>query len=437
MSLPRYERYKDSEVPWFVSIPEHWSVVPLRHLTTCLDGKRVPLNSEQRADRSGDIPYWGANCVMDYVDAALFDEDLVLLGEDGAPFFDRLRSVAFFSQGPVWPNNHVHVLRPSSNCVGRFLVHALNTTNYGAFIDGSTRDKLTQSAMNRIPIALPPHSEQSTIVAFLDRETAKIDGLIAEQEKLIALLAEKRKATISHAVTKGLNPNAPKRESGVVWLGDVPAHWEVRPLKWLLSDTKAGPFGSALTKDMYVSSGYRVYGQEQVIPADFSLGDYYIDEEKFLELQQYAVKPGDILISCVGTFGKIAIVPGNVEEGIINPRLLRLRVGSAINSEYLSTVLRSAVVFEQFSMVSRGGTMDVINIGTLNAITLAVPPATEQIEILDFLADQTTKLDGLSAAAEQAIVLLKERRSALIAAAVNGQIDVRDAVLDKVEHGRL
>jgi type I restriction enzyme S subunit len=167
------------------------------------------------------------------------------------------------------------------------------------------------------------------------------------------LLKEKRQAVISHAVTRGLNLHAPMKPSGIEWLGNVPAHWDVKRIKFVSDSVKAGPFGSALTKDVYVGTGYRVYGQEQVIPNDFSIGDYFITPEKYEELCQYSVLPGDILISCVGTFGKIAIVPGNIEPGIINPRLIRLRCSKAIKAEYLVEVMRSNVTFEQFSSFTR------------------------------------------------------------------------------------
>lgn len=214
------------------------------------------------------------------------------------------------------------------------------------------------------------------------------------------------------------------KESGVEWLGEVPERWKVTRFKSLVNSIKAGPFGSALKKDMYVSEGYRVYGQEQVIPGDFTVGDYFISPEKFIELQQYQVAPGDILISCVGTFGKIAIVPKDIEPGIINPRLMRVRCAEAVSHEYLATLLRSNVVFEQFSFLSRGGTMDIINIGILSEIFLVVPPIDEQSAIVAFLNSETAKIDTLVGEAQQSIELLKERRSALISAAVTGKIKI-------------
>ncbi len=193
-------KMKPSGVEWLGEIPAHWGVKRLKHVTKCLDGKRVPLNSEQRGEKQGDIPYWGANGVLDYLDEFLFDEPLVLLGEDGAPFFDRLKDVAFYVMNKVWVNNHAHVLRP----VGIepvFLAHALNMVEYRSFIDGTTRDKLTQDDMNQITIQAPPVDEQRAIAAFLDRETVRVDALIEKVEKSIALLREYRTALISAAVT--------------------------------------------------------------------------------------------------------------------------------------------------------------------------------------------------------------------------------------------
>jgi len=192
---------KDSGVEWLGRVPAHWEVVALRYLADCCDGKRVPLNAGERAERPGTVPYWGANAIMGYVDQAIFDEELVLLGEDGAPFFDRTRPVAFRSLGPVWPNNHIHVLRPSSHQSALFLTHALNTTEYAQFIDGSTRDKLTQASMMSIPIAVPPLAEQIVIETFISKETGKLDELMKHATAAILLLQERRAALISAAVT--------------------------------------------------------------------------------------------------------------------------------------------------------------------------------------------------------------------------------------------
>ncbi len=268
--------------------------------------------------------------------------------------------------------------------------------------------------------------EQTQIANFLDHETAKIDCLIEKQEQLIKLLKEKRQAVISHAMTKGLDPSVPMRDSGVEWLGEVPAHWEVKRFKFTCDQIIAGPFGSSITKDMYVKYGYKVYGQEQTIAGDFSIGDYYLNEKNYQELQRYKVSTGDILISCVGTFGKIVVVPKNIEAGIINPRLIKATLKNTSDPEFISEILKSDEIYKQFELLSRGGTMGVINIGILNEIFITVPPKKEQRQIMQYLVSKKKMFNSLITKAQQTITLLKERRTALISAAVTGKIDVRD-----------
>lgn len=455
MSLPKYLEYKLSGIAWPRVVPAHWNCPAKLGAISSLKG-RLGWQGLKADEYREDGPYvvssahfsdhkirWD-DCPRVSEERYETDSNIqlavgdILLMKDGA----AMGKLAFVDTlpGRACLNSHLLLFRPL--CINsslayfpKFAFYFMQTRFFQEHIrvngTGATFLGISQEAIAKHQIAWPQIEEQKIIASLLDRETGKIDALIAEQEKLITMLAEKRRAIISHAVTRGLNPNAPMKDSGVPWLGAVPSHWDVKPLRRVISDVKAGPFGSALTKDMYVTSGYRVYGQEQVIPADFSIGDYYISKEKFGELAQYQVSPGDILISCVGTFGKIAIAPGDVEPGIINPRLIRMRVGKSLLGSYLEAVLRSSVIFEQFSFMSRGGTMDVINIGTLSAITLAVPPLVEQVGLLEFLDIETTKLDNLKVEAERAISLLKERRNALIAAAVTGQIDVRGPVVQQ------
>lgn len=214
------------------------------------------------------------------------------------------------------------------------------------------------------------------------------------------------------------------KDSGVEWLGEIPAHWEVKRLKHLTKETIAGPFGSSLTKDLYTQEGYRVYGQEQVIPGDFSVGDYYISEELYRMMWRYAVAPGDVLVSCVGTFGKVAVVPEDAEPGIINPRLIKLLPNrELIHPSYLGLLLKSRVAFDQMEQVSRGGTMGVINIGLLSELWLPVPPHYDQSAIGAYLDRETTKIDALIAKKERLIELLTEKRTALISHAVTKGLD--------------
>jgi type I restriction enzyme S subunit len=442
MSFPRYESYKESGLSWLGKIPSHWGIMQSRRLFSLRKDKATETDRQLTASQKHGVLYQDDYTAIEgqKVVQVITGAEILKHAEPN----DFVISMRSFQGGIEWCGYRGSIssayvmLIPSDTINVRFFSYLFKCKPYIQALQSTSnlvRDGQALRYDNFTLIHLPvlPYLEQQTIAAFLDRETAKIDALIAEQQRLIELLKEKRQSVISHAVTKGLNPNAPMKDSGIEWLGEVPEHWEVTRLKFLMSDIKAGPFGSNLTKDMYVSSGYRIYGQEQVIPNDFSIGDYYITEEKYQELKQYQITTGDILISCVGTFGKIAIVPRDIEPGVINPRLMRLRCSTTVTSEYLVTILRSIVVFEQFSFLSRGGTMDVVNIGTLNEIVLSVPKISEQSTIVRFVKSETAKFDTLTAEAQTAITLLQERRTALISAAVTGKIDVRGLVSAKTE----
>jgi type I restriction enzyme S subunit len=271
---------------------------------------------------------------------------------------------------------------------------------------------------------LPDLPTQRQIADFLDRETARIDLLIEKKQRLVELLGEKEESAVAKVVTRGLDSLSAVRKSGTAWFRDIPEHWEIRRLRFLVRGIKAGPFGSALTKDMYSSSEFRVYGQEQVIPGDFSIGDYFISAEQYARMFGYRVEAGDVLVSCVGTFGKIAVFPADAAPGIINPRLIRIRPSKIVVPEYLESVLKSRVVYEQMASISRGGTMDVINIGILSDLILPIPPVDEQQRILEDLNGLTASIRKTVVATNGSISRLKEYRSALITAAVTGQIDV-------------
>lgn len=436
-----YSSYKESGVEWLGEVPEHWNVKRLKnvirapitdgpHETPIFINEGIPFLSVDGI-QDGELTFEKCRYIsyeahQSYSKKAYIQLDDILLGK--AASIGKVARVKVDFEFSIW--SPLALIKPKlSEIKPSYLEYLLKSTltqyQIQQLSTSNTQQNISMGDIPKFVFSLPAIEEQTAIANFLDRETSKIDILISKQERMIVLLNEKRSALISHAVTKGIDSNVKMRDSGVVWLGEVPEHWEVKRLQYVLNNIKAGPFGSSLTKDMYTSEGYRVYGQEQVIPNDFSIGDYYISQEQYLNLQQYKVQTGDILISCVGTFGKIAVVPDNIEPGIINPRLIRMRANELVIPNYLMTVMRSIIVFEQFSLLSRGGTMDIINIGTLSSIVLAIPPKADQLKILDYLDSKTTKIDTLIAKARQAIELMKERRTALISAAVTGKIDVR------------
>lgn len=423
----KYTEYKDSAIKEIGVIPKHWDISKVKFLAKCLDGQRIPLNGTERGERSGTVPYWGANKIVDYVNDWIFDEELVLLGEDGAPFFDTTKDVAFAINGKIWPNNHVHVLRPNRLKVGiKYLTYSLNCTDYSLYISGSTRDKLNQSDMDNILIRMPSLIEQTQIANFLDYETAKIDYLIEKQQQLIELLKEKRQAVISHAVTKGLNPNVPMKDSGVEWLGEVPEHWDIKKIKYLGSILN----GYAFPSDGFTEEGIKVLKISNIQTMYLDWTDLsFVNENQAKKLEQFLVKKGDLVFALtrpIISTGIKATLMDLDEKILLNQRNAILRPNGLCIQKWLYYMILNQNFVQEFNnQIDKTGQQPNISTVAIGNLEISVAPIEEQIKIVEFIAEKVERIDDLIKKAESAIQLMQERRTALISAAVTGKIDVR------------
>jgi type I restriction enzyme S subunit len=427
MKYKAYPEYKDSGVEWLGDIPSHWSLTRIKFITMCLDGSRVPLNSEERGRMQGDIPYWGANNVVDYVNDFIFDEELILLGEDGAPFFDQTKDVAFNVDGKVWPNNHVHVLRPAKSQVApEFLKYGLNCADFHLYISGSTRDKLNQSDMNEIYIRVCELPEQKQIANFLDHETAKIDTLIEKQQQLIKLLKEKRQAIISHAVTKGINPNAPMKDSGIEWLGEVPTHWDIKRLRYIGLCQNGINIGADSFGSGYPFLSYGDAYKNEVLPNQVR-GLVQSSEQ---DRKTYSVLEGDVIFTrtseTIEEIGLASTCLTAIENVSFAGFLIRFRpkrnlLDPNFSKYYFRSQLLRVFFVKEMNLVTRAS----LSQDLLKKLPVPLPSLEEQKQIAEFLDSKSSVFSRLIENVEVAIELMKERRTALISAAVTGKIDVR------------
>ena len=428
---PAYPEYKDSGVEWLGKIPKHWKISKVKYVTRCLDGTRVPLNGEQRSNIKGDYPYWGANGIVDYVNQWIFDDYLILLGEDGAPFFDPFKDVAFNVEGKIWVNNHAHILKTSPKVVREFLTYALNQIDYYLYINGSTRDKLTQRDMGAISFRLPPLREQTQIATYLDRETQKIDRLIEKQQQLIKLLQEKRQAVISHAVTKGLNPNVKMKDSRVEWLGKIPENWEIKALRFLGLCQNGINIGAEQFGSGYPFVSYGDIYHNRVLP---STGSDLVQSSES-DRKRYSVKSGDVFFTrtseTIDEIGYSSTCLSDIENATFAGFLIRFRpttniLKTGFSKYYFSNLLLRAYFVKEMNLVTRAS----LSQDLLKKLPVVIPPKDEQMKISDYLDSKLSKIDMLLKKSKRAIELSKERRTALITAAVTGKIDVRNIVVN-------
>ena len=275
---------------------------------------------------------------------------------------------------------------------------------------------------------VPDIPEQRAIAAFLDWETARIDGLVAKKERLIELLQEQRTALITRAVTKGLDPNVPMKDSGVEWLGAIPAHWEVKRLWHLTPSNRRIMYGIVLPGPN-VDDGVPI-----VKGGDVSSDRLRLDRlnRTTREIESgYArsrLQGGDLVYAIRGSIGEVAIVPDEIEGANLTQDAARIAYTAATHGPWLLHALKSTAVFAQLEAGALGATIRGINIRDLKRATIVVPPLAEQRAIAAFLDRETARIDTLVAKVRDAVEHLKELRTALISAAVTGKIDVWEEV---------
>lgn len=319
------------------------------------------------------------------------------------------------------------LIKKRKSIVNRYLLYALDSivvqsqTNFLA--TGSTRAALGIQQIRKFQIPYPTLAEQDQIAKFLDYETAKIDALIDKQQQLIALLKEKRQAVISHAVTKGLNPKAPLRDSGVRWLGEIPAHWKVKRFKHISPKIGVGLVinPSTYTRDTGV---YFLFGGD-VIEHGFDLSNTRrMSKEDSDRLKPSRLNSGDIVIVRVGDPGIAAVVLPEM-EGANCASVLVVRKGN-FDSQWLCSAINAWIGRQQVGQVAYGAAQKQFNVSDAVNFVFPTPPRDEQKKIAMWIAEKLQRFEDLSRQAAEAVGLLQERRNALISAAVTGKIDVRN-----------
>lgn len=277
-------------------------------------------------------------------------------------------------------------------------------------------------------IAFPvSQKEQQTVVAHLDRETTRIDGLIEKKTRFIELLREKRQALITHTVTKGLDPNVKMKDSGVDWLGEVPEHWEVRSVSSVSTKITNGYVGP--TRDILVEGGVR-YLQSLHIKGNQIKFDvpYFVTQEWSNQHQKSILETGDVLIVQTGDIGQVTVVTDEFAGCNCHALIIVAPERSIVAGEWVSWVFNSSYGYHKLLSIQTGAMHPHLNCGNVKDVLLPVPPLHEQREIVQRIEQEALRVTALVGKTEHSILLLKERRSALITAAVTGQIDLREAV---------
>jgi type I restriction enzyme, S subunit len=439
MSFPRYPKYKDSGVEWLGEVPEHWDVRRLRQIGPLLKGcggsKEDVVETGVPCVRYGDLYTTHAymirqarTCVTEERAADYFPIRLgdVLFAASGEDLAEIGRSAVVLVDERACCGGDLVVLRPDVGVVPEFMGYACDCSvaksQKASMGRGTTVKHIYPDELKRLLLAVPPLPEQAHIATFLDRETAKIDALIAEQQRLIELLQEKRQAVISHAVTKGLNPDAKMKDSGIEWLGEVPEHWQCASLIRIAERVVVG-IAEAATH-AYVDDGTPILRSTNIKGGTIAGEVLLIDPAFAAERGSKAIRAGDLVTVRTGNAGATAVVPPELADCQCFTMLVTtLKEGFC--PDFYGFWINSVAAQTYFQLEGWGTAQINISVPILKALPVPMPPKSEQHDIVDYLRGAIAESDALSEAAKSAITLLQERRSALISAAVTGQIDVR------------
>jgi len=328
-------------------------------------------------------------------------------------------------------NQQINIIVPNKSVTLEFLAYSLiaQLEQIKQSSNSSTIGIINQDKTKQLVISLPAFIEQNQIIKYLDHETAQIDILIAKQEKLIELLKEKRQAVISHAVTKGLNPDVTMKDSGVEWLGEVPEHWTVSKFKYFASIQG----GFAFSSDLFIEEGTQVLRIGNVYQNSLSLErqPIFIANDLVKNFQDFIVKKNHVLMSLTGTLGKrdygFAIKVETDDQYLLNQRVAKISPNKNIDTDFMVYVLWSESYLTQLYSLPSGTKQANLSNSDVLGIEIVVPQnMQEQKEIARYIKEKLEKFDEMIAKAKSAIQLMQERRTALISSAVTGKIDVRN-----------
>lgn len=430
-----YPKYKDSGVEWLGKIPLDWNVVKLKYVSSLSTFKlSMPESTYVGMENisSGNGRYIVKDEVVPEGASISFSKGDVLFGKL-RPYLAKSWLATFSgvcsSEFLVLRSHKLHPRFLNYYSLTNEFIERVNASTYG-----SKMPRASWEDIGLLPVPMCSYNLSEHISIFLDHETVKIDNLIDKQQQLIELLKEKRQAVISHAVTKGLNSEVPMKGSSVEWLGKVPAHWEVSPLKMYVDTRKGVAFKSADFSD----SGVKVVKASDIKERTIRVPDVFLPQYFTFEYPKAVLNAGDIVISTVGStpdvkssaVGQIGRLPLYLDGSLLNQNTVVFSSKSkALNQTYLFYLIQTDIYRDHLDLHAHGTANQAsLNIADMLNFYFACPPLSEQAEIVEHIGKSNSHFEHLESNCKIAIKLIQERRTALISAAVTGKIDVRNWV---------
>ncbi len=431
-----YSEYKSSSVQWLKDIPKHWELTRIKYISELTPRKPIVQRElycsflPMEKLKTDSIVLNEMRVINDVYDGYTYFEDADILMAKVTPCFENkniavaknlINSIGFGS-------SEIYVLRVNKETSNRFLFYRLQEDSFmeiatAAMTGAGGLKRVPSEVVNNYITALPEANEQEKIANFLDHETAKIDTLIEKQQQLIKLLKEKRQAVISHAVTKGLNPDAPMHDSGVEWLGEVPEHWGVRRINLLFSESSnRAKTEKELDYPVLSVSIHHGISDKELNEEELERKVQRSEDKSLYKVLHNNYMAYNMMRAWQGGFGASKL------SGLVSPAYVVCQPKTTLDTHYFELALRTSNAVTELKRFSRGITDFRLRLywEEFKNISVPVPPKDEIEAILRSISDINFTFSNLGDVAEQQILLLQERRTALISAAVTGKIDVRN-----------
>lgn len=424
-ALTPEERLQAALVPdweWPYKLPGNWCWTYLTKAAECLDNFRKPINATERAGRNGNVPYYGATGQVGWIDDFLTDEDLVLLGEDGAPFLDLIKDKAYLITGKAWVNNHAHILRSLFGDTGnRYLLHYLNSFNYAGYVNGTTRLKLTRASMDTIPIPLPPLAEQQRIVDRIESLFAKLDEA-KEKAQAVVDSFETRKAAILHKAFTGELTAKWREEHGVGM-----ESWHLRTIGEVCENVKVGIVIKPSQYYVPQNEGTPAFRSANVRECRIDDFDWvYLNEKGMKDNSRSIVHTGDVLVVRSGNPGTACVVPERFDGYNAIDILIAVPNKKIIISDYLCYYTNSPLGKKTVEIGKRGIALTHFNVKGFSQMPINIPTIPEQVVIVRTLGDLFAQEQQSKEAAEAVLDQIDLMKKSILARAFRGELGTND-----------
>lgn len=381
--------------------PRDWTRTTLADAADILDSLRVPVNAKEREHRQGSIPYYGATGQVGWIDTPLFDEELLLLGEDGAPFLDPIKPKAYLISGPAWVNNHVHVLRARAVTSNKFLCYYLNSLRFNDYVNGTTRLKLTQGAMRSIPVLLPPPREQGRIVEVIEEQFSRLDAA-----ELYLQRAQLNTTRLREATLERLHRTSASRF----------------PIAALLQEGRKAAYG-VLQPGPHIEGGTTLVRVGDIYGGRINRGSLKSISPAIAErYPRTKLRGGEVVITIVGTIGRAAVVPPALEGANVARAVAVLPVGAQVVPAFLAHVLNAPSSRTALTNLSHEVARKTLNLEDVRRFEVSLPDPNTQQRVVDSLEQYLSVYEDTESQIDRTMQRSRQVRHAILQAAFSGQL---------------